>query len=720
MKKIVARTTGALLFASTLDLPADAWAQTASEAEEKQNDIIVTAHQVGGALIASKAEIPPLETAQAISSVSQQTLRDRGVLRLGDALAGVAGVSRNNTYGFFDGFNIRGFNASSGATYLDGLLDDTGMGTSEMTGLERIEVVKGPASGLFGQGPLSGIVNLVSKRPQDQAFLDIGASAGSYDLVELRADANGPLTRDGTVTARLAGIYRNQDFFVQSSGQKRIFLAPSLSWKIAPSTTLTLLARYQKDDIRPWSPTTAYGTALPNPNGPLPIDLSINDTAYPAKQKNDYWNVGYVVDHRIGSAIVLHQSLRYQDFHNGWDNWLFVTGINAQAVPATATTPAIPAYRRISRAFYGPYEENGTYFRVDTNASARFNTGPLNHYVLTGVDYGSRKADNINLYDTSKPYYLDLYAPVYGTVSNHNPAVPTSSAGSRTKQLGFYVQDHIKLGEALAVTVGGRWDDASAINLNGGVPGPKTSARAFSPRAGATLALNDWSSLYVNYSKSFTPQFSYRDVNQRVLPPERGVNYEGGVKVARGDGRLTGMLTLFSLTRTNVATADAVLPNVYVLTGEQRTRGIEAEGAWRPARGIDLTAAYTYLDAKVTADNRLRVGSRLGRVPRHIVDLWARYTIQDGPLAKLGAGAGVHHESNRVASTASAVPGATEPFYLDGYALVDGALFYGFGDWSAQANVRNIFNARYFPTASLTRTTPGEPRTVQVALQRHF
>lgn len=220
MKKIVARTTGALLFASTLDLPAEAWAQTASEAEEKQNDIIVTAHQVGGALIASKAEIPPLETAQAISSVSQQTLRDRGVLRLGDALAGVAGVSRNNTYGFFDGFNIRGFNASSGATYLDGLLDDTGMGTSEMTGLERIEVVKGPASGLFGQGPLSGIVNLVSKRPQDQAFLDIGASAGSYDLVELRADANGPLTRDGTVTARLAGIYRNQDFFVQSSGQK--------------------------------------------------------------------------------------------------------------------------------------------------------------------------------------------------------------------------------------------------------------------------------------------------------------------------------------------------------------------------------------------------------------------------------------------------------------------------------------------------------------------
>jgi iron complex outermembrane receptor protein len=163
-----------------------------------------------------------------------------------------------------------------------------------------------------------------------------------------------------------------------------------------------------------------------------------------------------------------------------------------------------------------------------------------------------------------------------------------------------------------------------------------------------------------------------------------------------------------------------VLPNVYVLTGEQRTRGVEAEMAWRPGSGVELTAAYTYLDAKVTADNRLLVGSRLGSVPRHIVDVWARYTIPSGPLANLGAGAGLHHESNRAASTASAVAGATQPFILDGYVLVDGTIFYRSDDWSIQANIRNIFNERYFPTASLTRTTPGEPRTFMVTLQRHF
>ncbi|AOF97360.1 TonB-dependent siderophore receptor family protein [Sphingobium sp. RAC03] len=718
--KSLARLTGALLSASCLGLSAGARAQPAPDADSKRDEIIVTGARNPDVAMASKADIPLLENSQAISIVSQQTLIDRRALRLGDALAGVAGVSRNNTYGFFDGFNIRGFNASSGATYLDGLLDDTGYGTSEMSGLERVEVVKGPASGLLGLGPLSGIVNLVSKRPQEDAFLDLGMSAGSYDLIEVRADANAPLTADGTLTARLAAVYRDQDFFVHSSGQKRIFLAPSLRWQMGSRTSLTLLGRYQRDDIRPWSPTTAYGTALPNPNGPLPISLSINDTMYPAVQKNDYWNLGYVFDHQVSEAVAVHQSLRYQDFHNSWDNWLFITGINTQDIPATAISPLIPAYSRVSRAFYGPYEENGTYFRVDTNASARFDTGPLNHYLLAGLDYGRRRSDNYNLYDTSNPYYLNLYAPVYGTVSTHNPAVPFSTAGSRTRQLGLYVQDHIKLGDVLTVTVGGRWDDASAINLSGGVASPKTKATAFSPRAGATLALNEWASLYVNYSKSFTPQFSYRDVDQKVLPPERGINYEGGVKIARSDGRLTGMMTLFSLTRANVATADAVLPNVYVLTGEQRTRGIEAEMAWRPGSGIELTAAYTYLDAKVTADNRLRVGSRLGSVPRHIVDLWARYTIPSGPLANLGAGAGFHHESNRAASTASAVAGALQPFLLDGYVLVDGSIFYRFDDWSVQANIRNIFNERYFPTASLTRTTPGEPRTFMVSLQRHF
>lgn len=708
-----------LLLAGLALWPTSATAAAAEKAADR-DEIIVNGHLDDDAVVAAKADIPLLENSQAITILSRETLSAQGVLRLGDALNNVAGVSKNNNYGFFDGFNIRGFNASSGATYLDGLLDDTGYGTSEVSVLERIEVVKGPASGLFGQGPLSGIVNLVSKRPQEERFLDMAVTGGSYDLAELRVDANTPLDADGRLLARVSAVVRDQDFFVDYSGQRRFLVAPSLTWAPSADTSLTLLGRYVDDHINPWSPTTAYGTALPNPNGPLPRSRAINDGDYPAVQRNNYWSLGYVFDHKVSEAFAVHQALRYQDFHNSWDNWLFVTGINTTAIPATATTPLIPAYSRISRAFYGPYDEHGTYLRVDTNASLRFDTGPLNHYLLMGVDFSRRNAADTNLYDTSSPYYLNLYDPENGYPSTHNPAVPATISARRTRQRGLYVQDHIKLGEILTVTVGGRWDRASSHNATNGVFAAKVEDNAFSPRAGATLALDKSVSLYVNYAKSFTPQGSYRSADGSSLPPERGINYEAGVKVGRVDGTLTGMATLFELTRSNVATADAVLPNVYVLTGEQRTRGIELEAAWRPLPGVELTGAYTYLDAKVTADNRLAVGSRLGSVPRHIANIWARYTIQDGALANLGAGLGVHHEGNRAASTASAVAGAARPFLLDAYTLVDAALFYKWDDWSIQANLRNIFNERYFPTASLTRTTVGEPRTFMVSLQRRF
>jgi len=703
----------ALLSTSTTTFAAENGAAASNEAENKdaearRDGIVVTGLLSKDAAMAAKADIPILENSQAISIVSKETLDQQGVRRLADALFNVAGVSRNNTYGFFDGFNIRGFSASAGATYLDGLLDDPGVAyaTTELTGLERVEVVKGPASGLFGQGPLSGIVNLVSKRPQEEAFLDVSVAGGSYNLFEGQIDANSPLTADGTVLARVSAVFRDQDFFVHGSGQRRIFIAPSLTWKPSPDTSLTLLGRYVNDKVNPWSPTTAYGTALPNPNGDISIKLSINDTEYPAIQKNNYWTLGYVLDHKFSDAISFHQSVRYQDFHNSWDHWLFVSSISAD-------------YRQVGRFYYGPFNEDGTYFRADSNLSARFDTGPLSHYVLAGVDYGRKKYDQSNLFDGG-PYYLDLYEPVYGTVSGPNPAVASTTTAGLNKQRGFYLQDHVKLGEWLTLTVGGRWDKASSQTTSNGVTGAKISDTAFSPRAGLTFGLNDAVSLYFNFAKSFNPQGSYLSADGTSLPPERGVNYEGGLKVARADGTLTGMATLFQLTRTNVATADLspdAPPNTYVLTGEQRTRGIELEGAWRPLPGLDLTAAYTYLDAKVTADSRLLVGSRLGSVPHHIVNLWGRYTIQSGALANLGAGLGLHHESNRPSSTASA---SSAPFMLDGYVLVDAALYYKIGQWSAQANIRNIFNERYFPTASLTRTTPGEPRTFMISLSRRF
>lgn len=671
------------------------------------DDIIVTGHSDGRAT-AAKMDIPVLENSQAVTVLSEARLIDQGAIRLGEALRNVAGVSRSDVYGFFDGFNIRGFDASSSATYLDGLRDGTNMATSEVSGLEKLEVVKGPASGLFGQGPLSGIVNLVSKRPQQEAFLDVGLTGGSYNYREIRADANGPVTADGTLLARLYGVYRDQDFFVDFSGAKRVYLAPSLTWRPDAQTSLTFLGLYERDKINPWSPTTAYGTVLPNPNGPLPRSRSVNDGAYPAEQTRRYINLGYMFDHRFSDAVAIHQGVRWQDFSQSWDHWLFVGGIDPTDM------------RTISRYYYGPYQLAGHDLRIDTNLDLTFATGPVKHHVILGVDYGRRTDHYTSVGDYDNPLFdMDIYNPVYGTVKGPNPTLQPFAGTDHLTQLGGYIQDHIKLGKRLTVTLGGRWDRATS-----GTGPDKVVDTAFSPRAGFTFLLSEGVAFYGNYAKSFNPQGGYNFFNGGTLPPENGVNYETGFKIATPDHRLIGTATIFQLTRENVATTDLAHPNFYVLTGAQRSRGLELELGFHPVPGLELSAAYTYLQAEITRDNDLLPNGgkvRLAGIPHHIVNLWGKYVIPSGALKGLGAGVGVHTESGTLASNYELVdPIYGRPFNVPGYTLLDLALYYETGSWSAQVNLKNALDKTYFVNPSSDRTSWGEPRTVMVSLQQRF
>lgn len=683
--------------AAAAEAGADAQTSAARRKATTLDRISVTGQLTEQASTAAKLDLPVLETAQAVSVVPHELLDEQGALRLGEALRNVAGVSQSSVYGFFDGFNIRGFNASAGATYLDGLLASNDQATYELSGLERLEVVKGPASGLYGAGPLSGLVNMVSKRPQDERFADVGLSVGSDRFREGRIDANSPLDASGNVLGRINLLYRDQDFFVKSSGASRTYVAPSLTWKIDGDTTLTLLGNYQRDLIHPWSPTTAYGTVLPNPHGELPVDFSVNDRKNPAVQHRTYKTAGYQFDHRFNETFSLHQGLRYEDFHNTWDHWLFVNGIH-------------PDLRTVDRFYYGPFDERGHDLRVDTNLSASFDTGRVGHYALLGVDYGTRTARSVNNFDPG-PYPLDIFNPVYGDVPGPNLLDPQYTR-LHSSQHGIYLQDHARLGERVTLTVGGRWDHASS--------GSGTDT-AFSPHAGVTVALDDALALYANYAKSFNPQGGYQFFNGTNLPPERGVNYELGLKASRSDGSLSAMASVFQLTRENVATDDPAHPNFYLTTGQQRSRGVELEASWRPSAAFRFTGAYAYTQAEVTRDNVLPVGSRLDGIPRHNLNLWGRYTVTHGALAGLGAGLGFNYQSRRPASAYEPLdPIYHRPIVFKSYALVDAALYYSFGAWDTQLNVRNLFDRRYFTDGFSDRITPGQPRSTMLTVQRHF
>jgi iron complex outermembrane receptor protein len=699
-----------MLCSSALLAPA-AHAQSDAAGE----DVVVTAQPFREGEI-SKSEVPLLQTPQAISIVSADMISKRGITDLNDALRTVAGVSRSTTYGYYDAYTIRGYDTAYDSLYLDGLITNSVAGTNyELSGLERVEVLKGPASSLYGAAPIGGVVNLVSKRPREDSFLEAGLATGSYNLIEARIDANTPLDADGTFLFRLNALFRDQDDFVKYAGKNRLFLAPALTWVIGPSTHLTLLGRWQRDHDNPWSPLPAEGTVLPNANGPIPYAFAIN---FPGDQKvinnQDRKSIGYIFDHKFSDAIGFSQTLRYTDARTYWNNWLF-----ADAFVDSAYVNGVQQGHVFGYNVYGPFRQIDKSFAVDSRATAKVDTGPFSHQILVGVDYrqiDSRFAEDGGNYDLVANQ-LDYLAPDYTRPLIHDP-IWAYAGSTKGHQTGFYLQDHIGFADRLFLTLGGRWD--WVVN-----DGKKDSD--FSPRIGVNYLFAPGASLYASWSRSFSPQFGWiESFDGANLPNGHGRNIEAGVKLGNGGSTVTGSAAVFDLVRTNVPTADPLHMGYSVVTGEQRSRGFEIEGGWAPAPGWNLSLAYTYLDAKVTEDNQIPVGTRLGNVPRHNLYVRGEHEVRNGPLAGLGASLALLWNSAKVADSSYSFDADGDgdndaAFRLPGYVILDASLSYEIHDWRVALNVNNLLNKHYYPDASYYfRVGIGEPRNWRLSLSRRF
>lgn len=692
-------------------------AQEKAASGDTIDEVLVTGQYVRE-VVGAKTDVPLLETPQAISVVTSQSLQNLGITRLADALRSVAGVSRSSTYGYYDAYQIRGFDAAYGSVYLDGLLSANVAGANnELAGLEQIEVVKGPASMLFGSAPLGGIVNLVSKRPRDQAFVNTSLTTGSYDRFEAAVDANAPLTASQSLLGRLNLLYRDADDFVRFSNEERIYIAPSLTWNIAAKTRLTLLGRYERDRDSPWSPVSAWGTVLPSAHGELPIDFSVNNDNHGSERAihdQDHKQIGYVFDHEFSAALSVSQTLRYTDRKVYWNNWVFAAGFVDSNI-----VDGVQQGHIMGRYVYGPFRQSDEDFAVDTRLNAKFDAGSAEHSLVLGVDYrrnrNSLADDGSNFDPAVNP--LDLFAPDYRSALNHDPNAAYTD-NSKAAQTGVYLQDHLSFGERTTVTLGGRWDRAT----NDAVRDEK-----FSPRVGATYELIPGTALYASWSTSFTPQPTYMTSAGEPLPPETGRNIEMGLKTAAPDGRLSGMFSVFELMRQNVATADPANPFFYLVSGEQRSRGVELEGIWHPTAPWTLALAYTWLDAEVTRDNLFVVGAPLANVPKHNVNLYAEYVVPQGPLAQLGARVSYLYNSRKNATLFAEDldgDGEFDPvslFTLPGYSIVDLGLSYPVGALQFRLNVNNVLDKRFFPDACcVDRVTPGEPRNWQLSMSTSF
>ncbi|KQW71752.1 TonB-dependent receptor [Phenylobacterium sp. Root77] len=679
-----------------------AWSDEASTASDVEG-VVVTGARIGEPL-AIKSDTPLLEVPQAVSVITAERMQEQGVTRLADALRNVAGVSRSSTYGYYDSYQIRGYDAAYGSIFLDGLTTASVAGAvNEMAGLNQVEVIKGPASALFGASPLGGVINLVSKRPQADRFLEVGVATGSYGLLETTIDANSPLLGDGALLGRLNLVYRDSDDFVDYAHSQRIYIAPAVTWRIGEDTRLTLLGRYQRDYDSPWSPVSAWGTILPAAFGELPLSFSINNRGDEEVVNNtNAKQIGYVFEHRFSDSLRFEQTVRYEDRETYWDRWMFVAGFLDDNV-----VNGVQQGHILGRYLYGDFSQHDKDFGADSRLTWDFATGSIGHKVLAGIDYRRTREEHSgglsNFNPADNP--LDILNPDFDAPFVSDPTSPYSGSG-KTSQLGFYLHDHVTLGNGVALTFGGRWDTAKS--------GDQEDSK-FSPHAGLTWGFTPGASLYFAYSKSFTPTPSWQTaVDGSLLPPETGENIEGGVKVQTEDGTLAGMASIYQLTRQNVATEDPANPFFFVVTGEQRSRGVEVEGSWRPNVALEVTAAYAYTKAEVTQDNNLPVGLPLANFPEHALNLWGKYTVQGGLFDQLGISLGLLYNSDK-------------HFYesvlytLPSYTLLDFGLSYPFGEWKAQLNINNITDERYFPDACcLDRITPGEPRNWRLSVRRRF
>jgi iron complex outermembrane receptor protein len=574
----------------------------------------------------TKTDTPLAETPQSISVITRDQMDLRQVQSVTDALRYTPGL-RTDAYGEnarYDWFYLRGFSAQTTGLFLDGLRFDAGAltGRPEAWGLERIEVLRGPSSVLFGQAAPGGVVNMVSRRPTQTPQGEVRLGAGSHGRLQTAFTTSGPLTADGTWSYSLTGLGRLSETQVDQIRDDRAFIAPAITWRPSADTRLTLLAHYQYDETLGSEFLPFSGTVTRSRFGVIPRSRFTGEPSFDAFIRRQY-GLGYEFEHRFNDTFTVRQNLRYGAVDGDWRQ-TYGLGLQADG-------------RTLNRYSYESIRSSST-FQVDTQLQSRFATGPLHHTVLTGIDYARARFDNVQNGATGTP--LDLYAPVYGRVVRNLGAL--SNQLQTRDQLGLYAQDQVRFGN-WALTFGGRYDWATTETedrLTGARP--SVDDGAFTGRVGLVYLSPTGLAPFASYSTSFLPQLGATRGGTPFRPIE-AEQYEIGLRYQPPGRNSFVQLAGFRIDQTNGLTPDLVNRAFQVQTGETRVQGIELEVVAEVTPALRVIGAYTYLDAEITEANDGTEGNRPNGIPVHQASLYGDYSFRDGPLRGLGVGAGVRY-----------------------------------------------------------------------------
>lgn len=669
---------------------------------------------------ATRIPAPIQDIPRSIEVVTRQVIEDQKVIRMSDALRNVSGTSMPNTQGGRAGdFMIRGFRSDLNV-FKNGFRDDSTFGSRaarDVINLESIEVVKSPASFLYGRTDPGGVINQITKAPLKDPYYSAEMIVGSYNLYRPTVDIGGPLNESKTLTYRVNGMYESSESYREGVKTDRFYLTPTIGWEISPRTTFRFEGEYLYDK----SPIDRGIVAVGNRPASIPIGRFLGD---PSRRGE--------INSGKATLILLHEIN---------DSWKWRSAFRAAAsrerytslesnVMDDATGILTLARYEIPQTVQSHYWQNELH--------GMFSTGSVKHKALLGIELGRENQSStlsgdfggfgsfINIYNPSDRFF----APD-GTLSKFGDSSQTNNL------LGAYFGDQIDLLSNLHMHAGGRFDvfEQKITNrphdFSTSTTHDHKTDTAFSPSVGVNYQPWKWAAVYANFTQSFAPQAAgARSTDGKLFDPERGRSYEGGLKFQALDGRLRSTVAVFDIKKKNVLTSDPLAGFLFsVATGEQRSRGFEFDVAGQLLPGWDVIANYAYIDARVTKDVLFAENSRVPNSALHQGSLWTTYFFQEGVVKGFGAGVGMYAQGKRNGIFQCQDPtNCSAPFELPGFVRMDAALYYRKPEFFTKTNLlaainfTNLLDQRYFTGAQNFREIvyTGAPFTVIGSVKLEF
>ncbi|MBI6702250.1 TonB-dependent siderophore receptor [Pseudomonas viridiflava] len=666
--------------------------QSATDIETAQGP--VQGYRATRSVSATRTDTSLHETPQSISVVTREAVEDIGATRLQDALDYAGGVGRANNFGGqgLTTFTVRGF--TTGEFYRNGFPINRGYpNMPDANTIERLEVLRGPATTLYGRGDPGGTFNVVSKQPLAERSVTLGSQLNDQGMKRGTLDASGPLDDDGRFAYRLNVVGEGGDTFRDHVETERYGVTPVLSWQVDDATRITFEGDFMRNNA--------------------PLDRGL--TRYPAQTRTASRDT-FFGEKDVGKLHNDNNMAQIRFDHDLNADWKLGGGI--QMLDGSLKGDAIEANglaadgRTLGRNFnYRKLE--WTDRDVQLNVTGHFATAGVDHTLLAGVEYEDYDYKSIIRRSNGavNAYTIDIFDPVYGQA---RPALTRTTTNDKEnlKTYAAFVQDQVALTERMKLLAGVRFERFEHDYDTFGVGVPFTNSdNAVTPRLGLTYDLTDTVAVYANTARSFKPNTGASRLGGG-FKAEEGKSYEVGVKWEALDRQLSVDAALYQIEKQNVLTTDPVDSTFSVAAGEVRSRGLDLNVVGNLTPEWRVMGSYAYVDAEVTKDNTLRSGTRLLNIPEQTFSLLNVYEFQDGALRGLGLGAGGRYVDQRAGQTANTA------FSMDSYTVFDLLAFYKVNEHvKLNLDVKNVFDKEYEEGAfGNVYAYPGAPRTVQVGI----